>query len=119
MSAAPDSRVWTPVASLADFQGQRQLVRCIGELQLLLLRVGAQVFAVRDACTHLGKSLHGGRLMGGQITCPFHGACFDVASGAAVSGPAVAPLRRYPVRIEGELVLVDVSGHAQQSLSQS
>jgi nitrite reductase/ring-hydroxylating ferredoxin subunit len=109
---------WTLVASLPDFRGQRQLVRKIGDLQVLLLRVGTEIIALHDSCTHLGKSLLGGRLMGGQITCPFHGACFDVQTGVALSGPAVAPLRRFPVQIDGECILVDVTKGPVKSAGQ-
>jgi nitrite reductase/ring-hydroxylating ferredoxin subunit len=107
MNSARDTPIWVPVASFADFQGQRQFVCIVGDLRLLLLRVGAEVIAVQDACTHLGESLYGGRLMGGHITCPFHGACFDVATGEAVSGPAVAPLRRFRVQIDGDQIFVE------------
>jgi nitrite reductase/ring-hydroxylating ferredoxin subunit len=48
--------------------------------------------------------------MAGQITCPFHGACFDLKTGAAVSGPAVFPLQRFPARLEGDDVVADLSG---------
>jgi 3-phenylpropionate/trans-cinnamate dioxygenase ferredoxin subunit len=44
--------------------------------------------------------------MAGQITCPLHGACFDLRTGTALSGPAVAPLRRFEARIEGDRVEV-------------
>jgi len=109
MNSTTDSSPWTLIASLRDFRGQRQLVRPVGELQVLLLRVGTEIIAMHDSCPHLGKSLLGGRLMGGHITCPFHGACFDVRSGIALSGPAVAPLRRLPLQIDGECILVDVT----------
>jgi nitrite reductase/ring-hydroxylating ferredoxin subunit len=119
VNSAPDAPIWAPVASFADFQGQRQFVCSVGDLRLLLLRVGAGVIAVQDACTHLGESLYGGRLMGGYITCPFHGACFNVATGEAVSGPAVAPLRRLRVQIDGDQIFVEVRSRANGPLSHS
>jgi 3-phenylpropionate/trans-cinnamate dioxygenase ferredoxin subunit len=71
--------------------------------------LSGEVIVLHDYCTHLGKPLAGGRVMGGQITCPFHGACFDLITGAAVSGPAVFPLHRFPARLEGENILADLS----------
>jgi nitrite reductase/ring-hydroxylating ferredoxin subunit len=64
---------------------------------------------LHDYCTHLGESLYGGRVMAGQISCPFHGACFDLKSGAAVSGPAVSPLRVFPARLEDGVIWADLA----------
>jgi nitrite reductase/ring-hydroxylating ferredoxin subunit len=94
---------------LSAFPAARQLAARIGDLELLLLRVGRDVLVLHNYCTHLGKPLTGGRVMAGQITCPFHGACFDVNTGAAVSGPAVFPLHRFPARLEGDEVVADLS----------
>lgn len=110
MNDAPaNSASWIQIAVLEEFQGQRQIMRVVGGLEVLLLRVGGDIIAVNNHCTHLGKSLQGGRIMGTQLTCPFHGACFDLKSGAALSGPAVAPLHLFPARIDGENILVDLS----------
>ncbi len=106
---AADAHTWTRVGSLSEFKGGRQLACRVLDLELLLLRVGSDVMVLHNHCTHLGKPLTGGRVMAGQITCPFHGACFDVNTGAAVSGPAVFPLHRFPARLEGEDVVADLS----------
>ncbi len=106
---AADAHTWTRVGSLSEFKGGRQLACRVLDLELLLLRVGSDVMVLHNRCTHLGKPLTGGRVMAGQITCPFHGACFDVNTGAAVSGPAVFPLHRFPARLEGEDVVADLS----------
>ena len=90
---------WTHAAELSEFGSERRLTRSIAGIDLLLLRLENQVLAVRNRCTHLGQPLDRGRVMAGQIMCPFHGACFDLRSGAALSGPAVLPLACYPVRI--------------------
>jgi 3-phenylpropionate/trans-cinnamate dioxygenase ferredoxin subunit len=100
---------WTRVATLAEFGDRRQMVCSVDDRRLLLLRTGAGVVVLRDRCTHLGESLHGGRVMAGQIFCPFHGACFDLKTGAAVSGPAVSPLRVFPARVEDGVIWVDLN----------
>jgi nitrite reductase/ring-hydroxylating ferredoxin subunit len=98
--------LWKQVATLADFGATRKLVRQVGGIEVLLVRVGADVVAVNNRCTHLGQPLDKGRVMSGQITCPFHGACFDLRSGAALSGPAVAGLVCHVVRLEGDSILL-------------
>lgn len=95
---------WTPVAQLADMGPTRRLVCRVAERDILLVRAGADVLAVDNRCTHLDQPLDQGRVMAGQITCPFHGACFDLRTGEAVSGPAVSPLRCYPARIQDGVV---------------
>lgn len=105
MSSTPNER-WTRVASLHEFGETRRLVREIEGVSILLLRQGAGVVAVRNSCTHLGRPLDGGRVMAGRIYCPFHGACFDLGTGEALSGPAVARLAVYDVTIEREEVFI-------------
>jgi len=105
--AEPSTR-WIPIAMLADFGTVRKLVRTVDGAELLLVRLGADVVAVDNRCSHLGQPLDRGRVMSGQITCPFHGACFDLRSGAALSGPAVSGLRCHAVLIEGDRVLVAI-----------
>ncbi|MEN6633914.1 MAG: Rieske 2Fe-2S domain-containing protein [Candidatus Polarisedimenticolia bacterium] len=49
-----------------------------------------------------------GKLEGCALACPRHGAKFDVTNGAALSMPAVAPIRSYPVKVENGAVFVAV-----------
>lgn len=63
-------------------------------------------YAIEDACTHDGGPLARGRLEGGVVECPRHGARFDVRTGAALTLPATSPATTYPVRIEGDAIQV-------------
>lgn len=101
---------WIRVASLNEFGETRRLVREVNGLSILLLRQSSGVVAIRNVCTHLGKPLEQGRVMGGRIFCPFHGACFDLTTGAAVSGPAVTPIQRYAVKVEADDVFISMPG---------
>ena len=42
----------------------------------------------------------------GQIECPLHGACFDIKTGKALTAPATVDLDSYPIRIDGDQILV-------------
>ncbi|MDB5968375.1 MAG: nirD [Hydrocarboniphaga sp.] len=99
---------WTPLADIADFAGERKLVRSIYGIDLLLMLDGADVVVAHNHCTHMGRPLDRGKLMAGQISCPFHGACFDLRTGAARSGPAVAPLHLFPARVDGQTIYADL-----------
>ena len=88
------------------------LVRCPrGDVAILLCRVGDDVHAVADACTHEDVSLSLGALSGHRLACPLHGAAFDVRDGAVLAEPACVALRTFPTRVvDGWVELVDESG---------
>ena len=98
---------WVRIADRGELAATRRLVREVEGLSILLLQSSGDVIAIHNACTHLNKPLDGGRIIAGQIHCPFHGACFDLKTGEAVSGPAVMPLRRFAVRIDGDTIFIN------------
>ena len=70
-------------------------------------RVGGQLHAFDDTCTHKACSLAKGKLDGTTVTCPCHGSQFDVTSGAVLRGPALQPVRSRLVQVDGKDLLVD------------
>jgi len=80
----------------------------IGGVKVLLVNVGGSVHAYEDRCAHQAAPLSKGRLQGNVLTCSVHHWCYDVQSGKGIN-PASARLRRFPVRIEEQQILVDVS----------
>ncbi len=79
-----------------------------GDERVTLCKVGGQVFAIADVCTHDGGPLGEGDLDGYEIICPRHGARFDIRTGAVLAFPAVTPVDSYAVKIEGDDVLVQL-----------
>jgi 3-phenylpropionate/trans-cinnamate dioxygenase ferredoxin subunit len=75
--------------------------------EILLCNVGGNIYAIEDACTHDDGPLDQGELEENRIMCPRHGATFDVRTGAALTLPAVMPVRTYVVRIEGDAVFIE------------
>jgi len=65
-------------------------------------------YATDDTCTHAEASLCEGQIMGDQVSCPRHGARFDIKTGAALTLPAVTPVETYKVVIQGDDILVEV-----------
>lgn len=86
-------------------------MKCIeaGGRRLLLANVEGRFFAADDACTHEDASLSAGVLTGNRVRCPLHGSRFDVCTGEVLEEPADQNLRTYPVRVDGERVLVDLA----------
>ena len=74
-----------------------------------VFNVGSRLCATQARCTHRGGPLSQGRLDGSTITCPLHGAQFDVTTGAVLRGPAQEPLKTYPVTVEEGV------GHVQRA----
>ena len=67
-----------------------------------------QLYAIDDTCTHAEVSLSEGEVDDGEIECWLHGSRFDLASGHPTGLPATQPIAVYPVKIDGDDVLVDV-----------
>jgi 3-phenylpropionate/trans-cinnamate dioxygenase ferredoxin component len=97
-----------PVAKLSDVPpGTAKKVEVDG-VEVLLCNCEGTIYAVEDVCTHDGGPLDQGELFDCKIMCPRHGALFDVATGAALTLPAVIPLPTYTARVEGDEIYVEV-----------
>lgn len=77
--------------------------------RLLLANVDGTFLASDDTCTHEDASLSNGFLKGDIVKCPLHGSRFNLRTGAVLDEPAEDNLRTYPVRVEGDDVLVCLS----------
>lgn len=80
------------------------------DMDLALVRIGEEVFAILDECSHARVPLSGGEIddYGCTIGCYLHGAIFDLRSGRALNPPATRPVPVYPCKISGEQILVDI-----------
>ena len=75
---------------------------------ICVARVGDEVFAVDDTCSHADASLSEGDVTDFKIECWLHGAEFDLRTGEALTPPAVAPLHTYGVHVDGDSVTVEI-----------
>jgi nitrite reductase/ring-hydroxylating ferredoxin subunit len=87
----------------------------LGGRELLLAAVDGNFYAMLRTCTHMGWNLCEGRLDGKVVTCPRHGARFDVTTGQAVGKAKLLfmstkpdNLTTFPVTVEGTKILIDV-----------
>ena len=95
-----------PVAKVGELAaGEMKLVET-GDRAIVLLNVEGELYALDNECTHAGCDLADGDLEGNILECPCHGSRFNVVTGAVENPPAVEPVPTYPVRIEGDDVLV-------------
>ena len=75
---------------------------------ICVTKIGDQVFAVDDTCTHSDASLSEGDITDFKIECWLHGAEFDLRTGQALTLPATQPLATYAVKIDGNSVTVEI-----------
>ena len=75
---------------------------------ICVARVGDEVFAIDDTCSHSDASLSEGDVTDFKIECWLHGAEFDLRTGDALTPPAVAPLHTYGVHVDGDSVTVEI-----------
>jgi 3-phenylpropionate/trans-cinnamate dioxygenase ferredoxin subunit len=76
--------------------------------KVAVANMGGKFYAFEDHCSHRGAQLSKGLLMGNVVVCPLHGSQFDVTTGLKIYGPAHGPIKTYPVKVEGDDVLVDL-----------
>ncbi|WP_040049034.1 FAD-dependent oxidoreductase [Caballeronia concitans] len=93
------------VAVLSDLDARAMKRVEIGDTPILLIRSGDRVLAYEANCPHAGAPLEEGALCSGRLICPWHKGTFDIESGALVEPPPLMPLKRYPVRVDGDDIL--------------
>ena len=76
--------------------------------EIAIVKTEGEFFAIRDWCSHAAVPLSEGDVDGCTIECWLHGSRFDLRSGKPTAMPATAPVPVYPVKIEGDDVLVSI-----------
>ena len=101
--------MWTRVAGAGDVgEGEMLALKVDGHL-LALYHVSGAWFCTDNVCTHAFAILTEGWLEEHLVECPLHSGQFDIRTGKGCSAPITQDLRTYPVRTDGEDVLVDFS----------
>ncbi|NJM08000.1 non-heme iron oxygenase ferredoxin subunit [Candidatus Gracilibacteria bacterium] len=93
---------------VADNSARRFL---IGTHPIAVFRVGDELYAIDDTCSHAEASLSAGEFDADElcVECPLHGSLFDVRSGVPRTLPAFEPVRSYRIWVEDEQLFVDYS----------
>lgn len=75
---------------------------------ICVARIGDEVFAIDDTCTHGQASLSEGEVTGFRIECWLHGAEFDLRTGEVMSLPATQAVKTYPVSVVADSVTIEI-----------
>src|SRR2546423_10244041 len=99
----PDLTKGMPLSSIPD---GGSLLGHIGDEAVLLVRHGAEVFAIGAECTQYHGQLAEGVVTDGEVRCPWHHASFDIRTGAARHPPPLSPVACWSVDHQAGPVLV-------------
>ena len=94
-----------PVSELPN--GERLFVEIEGK-PLVIFNIADRFFSIGDVCSHDDGPVGEGDIEGYNITCPRHGAQFDIRTGKVVQMPAVVDIPAYPVKVVDGMIQVGV-----------
>jgi 3-phenylpropionate/trans-cinnamate dioxygenase ferredoxin subunit len=101
-----DAMEYIPIAKVSELGNGERLLFDIGGEPIALFNIAGEYFAIADVCSHDDGPVAEGELLNHEIACPRHGAKFDLRTGEALSLPAVVDIPAYPVRVEGDEILI-------------
>jgi 3-phenylpropionate/trans-cinnamate dioxygenase ferredoxin subunit len=84
--------------------GDPPIVVDVENTWVAIYNIDGEYFAIEDTCTHDGNPLAEGTVEGSIVTCPRHGAKFDIKTGKCLS--IYADVRTYQVRVVGDEIQV-------------
>ena len=105
--------VFVAVGKEADVkEGRVKTVHVLTGEAIVLTRVDGKIHAFTNTCPHMHGPLGEGEIAKGVVTCPLHGAKFDVRTGknmgATFGGQQVGPIKTFPVNVENGMVWVEI-----------
>lgn len=99
---------WERIAALAEVPEASNKAFKIHGRHILIARAPMGLFAVGAICSHQQQELEGGRMKACFLFCPLHGVRFDLRDGKPAGNLTDQPIPTWPVKIEGDEILVDL-----------
>jgi 3-phenylpropionate/trans-cinnamate dioxygenase ferredoxin subunit len=95
--------------AVADVEDGTAVRVVIDDVPVAVVRSEGEVYAIHDVCSHANVALSEGEIEDQTIECWLHGSRFDLVTGRPTGLPATQPVPVYPVKIDGDDILVAVS----------
>jgi 3-phenylpropionate/trans-cinnamate dioxygenase ferredoxin subunit len=99
-------RIFTAVATIGEIPPETAKEVAVNGRSILICHSDGRFFAVENMCSHAQEPLACGRLKRGWLSCPAHGARFDLETGEPLNPPATEPIATFAVRINGDVIEV-------------
>jgi 3-phenylpropionate/trans-cinnamate dioxygenase ferredoxin component len=99
---------FTRVCAVTDVASGASLAATVEGVDVAVVHDQDDWYAIYDECSHAAIPLSEGDVEGCEIECWLHGSRFDLRTGKPTCLPATEPVPIYPVRVDGDDVLVDV-----------
>jgi len=97
------------VGNTSEVQEGKLVHITAGGKEIVVTRLDGNYYAMDNVCTHAGADLHEGELNNNELTCPWHGAKWDIKTGNLISFPQkLRPLQIHKVLIENDTLYVEV-----------
>jgi len=98
IEVAKKSEIADQSAKCVEIEGKR----------IALFNLGGMFYAIDDTCAHEGGPLSEGDIEGEEIECPWHGARYNIKSGAVTAPPAPTGVTKYNVRLTGDAIEIEL-----------
>jgi nitrite reductase/ring-hydroxylating ferredoxin subunit len=97
------------VGKTSEVQEGKLMHITAGGKEIVVTKLDGNYYAMDNICTHAGADLHEGELNNNELTCPWHGAIWDMKTGNLISFPQkLKPLRSQKVLIENDTLYVEI-----------
>lgn len=83
-------------------------------VSVLVCHTAGTIFAVENRCSHNGSPLAGGRIRGYTLSCPVHGAKFDLRDGSTAGALTKVPIRTFPVEVADGTLFIHMEADEQR-----
>ena len=91
---------WADVAAESDLADGEMRCYEVGDVKVLVVRHGGELFALSDTCSHRGGPLHEGEIVDGCVQCPWHSSRFQLRDGSVMQGPSPYPQPVWETRVQ-------------------
>lgn len=97
---------WFKVCEVSEISEEMPKAVEVGGTQVGLFKLNDHFFAIENVCPHAFALLTDGFIEDDTVECPLHEAIFQIKTGVLQSGPGCRNLRTYPVKVEGDHVMI-------------
>lgn len=97
------------VGKTSEVQDGKLMHITAGGKEIVVTKLDGNYYAMDNVCSHAGANLHEGELNNSELTCPWHGAKWDIKTGNLISFPQkLKPLQSHKISIEKDTLYVEI-----------